>query len=112
MRGGTGDSAAILTTRLDSVNEEIGRLREQQRVLVRLLGNRRAFARARAMDKEKWVALLRATGLSDGDMHRWHIEFERHAPEAHEDFLASLGIDAADRARIRRWSRPAAAGGL
>jgi hypothetical protein len=40
-------------------------------------------------------------------MNRWHAEFERQAPEAHEDFLASLGIPPAERALIRKRSRRA-----
>jgi DNA-binding transcriptional MerR regulator len=97
----------LLEARLDQLNVEIERLREQQRVIVRLLANRKKLARTRAIDKQGWVALLRAAGLDDAAMHRWHIEFERAAPEAHHDFLASLGISKPEVARIRRWSRVA-----
>ncbi|MFO0552482.1 MAG: hypothetical protein U0271_29100 [Polyangiaceae bacterium] len=38
-------------------------------------------------------------------MHRWHVEFERLSPEAHRDFLESLGLPHAEVARIRDWSR-------
>lgn len=103
--GATGRAGALLEARLDQLNAEIDRLREQQRIIVRLLANPAKLRRARAIDKAGWVAILRAAGLDDEAMHRWHVEFERMAPKAHHDFLESLGLAAAEIARIRRWSR-------
>lgn len=98
-------SREALTARLGQINNEIHALREQQRVIVQLLGDT-SFARdARALDKESWIALLRATGLNESDMDRWHQEFERRAPEAHHDFLESLGIPPEEVELIRQWSR-------
>jgi len=57
--------------------------------------------RGRSLGKEQWVALLRQMGLDDRDMARWHAVFESEAPEAHRDFLESLGIPKDDVARIR-----------
>jgi DNA-binding transcriptional MerR regulator len=94
-----------LTARLGQINEEIQVLREQQRVIVRLLGDAALAHGARAMTKEAWIALLRATGLSDADMDRWHREFEHRAPEAHHDFLLSLGIPPEEIEKIRAFSR-------
>ena len=54
---------------------------------------------------EGWVAMLRASGLSDDDMARWHVEFERLSPEAHQDFLENLGLGDEEIDRIREWSR-------
>lgn len=31
-------------------------------------------------------------GLDDGGMRKWHSEFEQRSPEAHQDFLESLGM--------------------
>jgi len=107
--GASRGAAAILERRLTELNSEIGVLREQQRVVVRLLRNRDQLRRVRAMDKERWVALLRNTGLSDEEMQRWHVEFERMSPGAHQDFLESLGIEGDEIARIRDWSRASAA---
>jgi DNA-binding transcriptional MerR regulator len=104
--GATGRAAAILDARLDRLNAEIATLREQQRIIVRLLADPKKLRRARALDKARWVAVLRATGLDDAALHRWHVEFERMAPQAHEDFLESLGLPRAEVVRIRRWSRP------
>jgi len=98
-------TAAILERRLEALNDEIGQLREQQRVVVRLLRSRALRRETRSMDKAGWVAILRATGLGEEEMLRWHVEFERRAPEAHGDFLESLGIGADEVARIRSRSR-------
>ena len=57
--------------------------------------------------KEKWVSIMKASGLSEADMHRWHAEFEKAAPEDHQEFLEFLHIPAAEIAAIRDWSRAA-----
>ena len=100
-----GRTATILTARLDGLNHEIAKLREQQRIIVQLLKNRTLLKRARALDKRRWVQILSAAGLDEEAMHRWHVEFEALAPESHQDFLESLGIPAPDIAAIRTWSR-------
>jgi DNA-binding transcriptional MerR regulator len=105
LQPGGGKAEQALTERLARLNEEIARLRDQQRVIVRLLGNRRLLARARALDKRRWVEILAAAGLDEAGMHRWHVEFEALAPESHQDFLEALGIPAEEIASIRAWSR-------
>ena len=105
LEGATGRVADLLEGHLDQLNLEIERLREQQRVIVRLLANPKKLRGARAIDKDRWVAILRAAGLDDAAMHRWHMEFERMAPKAHQDFLESLGIPPSETAAIRSWSR-------
>lgn len=57
--------------------------------------------------KEAWIELFRTIGLDDAKMGRWHHEFERRWPEAHERFLLWLGIAPAEVARIRGASRSA-----
>ncbi|MGH9460311.1 MAG: MerR family transcriptional regulator [Vicinamibacteria bacterium] len=106
----SGDESALgelLAARLKTLNEDIRGLRRQQRLIVTLLKNDAALRDARAMDKDGWVAILRAAGLTEEDMRRWHIEFERLSPEAHQDFLESLGIGEAEVSGIRRWSAQA-----
>ena len=55
--------------------------------------------------KQKWVSIMKACGLSDEQMHRWHAEFERSAPEEHQEFLEFLHIPAAEIKTIREKSR-------
>jgi len=38
-------------------------------------------------------------------MKIWHAEFESRAPEAHYEFLLSLGIPESEVVSIREWSR-------
>jgi hypothetical protein len=38
-------------------------------------------------------------------MHRWHREFEKSAPEEHQEFLEFLHIPADEIKAIREWSR-------
>ena len=57
------------------------------------------------MTKDKWVAIMKAAGLSEEDMHRWHREFERAAPDDHEEFLKYLQIAPEQIRSIREWSR-------
>jgi DNA-binding transcriptional MerR regulator len=104
LEGGGGRTSAILTTRLERLSDEIARLREQQRVIVRLLKSRVLLKKARALDKKRWVQILAAAGLDEAAMHRWHVEFETLAPEAHQDFLESLAISPKEIASIRAWS--------
>ncbi len=101
LRAPIGDA---LNRRLADLNREIAALRRQQQVALALLRDRSAAGHTRAMTKERWVALLEACGLDEHDRARWHHEFEKLSPEAHHDFLESLGIPTAEIAAIRHWS--------
>ncbi|HOD47552.1 MAG: HTH-type transcriptional activator mta [Verrucomicrobia bacterium ADurb.Bin122] len=94
-----------LNQRLTELNAEIAGLRRQQQVVIGLLRKRGADRLARVMNKDKWVALLRSCGLSEKEMMDWHSVFERQSPEAHQDFLESLGLPAAEIAGIRKFAR-------
>ncbi|AZZ94914.1 hypothetical protein EUZ85_00160 [Hahella sp. KA22] len=53
------------------------------------------------MNKAQWVEVLRAAGLDEDAMRRWHREFEARYPEAHQSLLEWLGISAEEITRIR-----------
>ena len=55
--------------------------------------------------KEKWVEIMRAAGFSEDAMRRWHAEFEKLAPEEHQEFLEFLRIPGEEARSIRDWSR-------
>ncbi len=57
------------------------------------------------ISKDRWVEIMRAAGLKEQDMHNWHVQFEKMEPEAHQEFLESLGIQEAEIKKIREWSR-------
>lgn len=97
-------AAAILERRFHEIGAAIRGLRAQQEILSRMLTGI-AAAVPPVMNRELWVAMLRAAGMDDRAMAYWHAEFERRAPEAHRDFLRSLGIAEGEVTEIRRWSR-------
>lgn len=96
---------AALEARLAELDRELGQLREQQRVIAALLQRPDLVPDRTPLDKATWVGLLRASGLSDEDMDRWHAAFEASDPERHGRFLAALGLGPAEVAAIRARSR-------
>jgi DNA-binding transcriptional MerR regulator len=100
-----GDLNLSLESRLAMINNEIQGLRSQQQVILKLLGNKSLAQSSRVMNKETWVSILKAAGLDAEGRRNWHIEFEATSPEAHQDFLESIGIDQDEIALIRAWSR-------
>ncbi len=55
--------------------------------------------------KDRWVEIMRAAGFTEDDMRNWHRQFEKMEPEAHQEFMESLGIGGEEIAKIREWSR-------
>lgn len=97
------EATEVLRRRFLALGEEVRRLQAQQHLLARMLQ-----AQVRdlgGLDKEAWVALFRAAGMTDEAMDAWHRAFEANAPDAHRAFLASLGLDESEIQRIRAWSR-------
>lgn len=96
--------ADALERQLASLNQEIARLRDRQRVVLSLLQSPAAEKRSRSMSKAAWTRMFRAIGMSDEDMRQWHARFEETMPDAHRDFLESLGLERSEVRRIREWS--------
>jgi len=97
------DAAAVLKRRLVALDGEIETRRAHQRAILKLLQND-SIGRNKMITKEKWVSIMKASGLTEADMHRWHAEFEKAAPEEHQEFLEFLHIPAAEIRTIRDWS--------
>jgi DNA-binding transcriptional MerR regulator len=100
-----GQVEVALENRLSKINKEIQDLRAQQNLILQLIGNDGLSSNARVMDKVTWVAVLDKAGLDDNGKRKWHQEFEAMAPEAHQDFLESIGIESEEISSIRKWSR-------
>jgi len=98
------DAAAVLKRRLVALDGEIEMRRAHQRAILKLLKNE-SIGRMKMITKEKWVSIMKASGLTDDAMHRWHAEFEKAAPEEHREFLEFLHIPAAEVRSIRDWSK-------
>lgn len=99
------DVSVTLEQRLITINSEIQSLRNQQKVILSILENTDSIRDSRVITKDIWVSLLKSAGLDEEGMMKWHIEFERMSPEAHQDFMESIGIENEEINMIRKWSR-------
>ncbi len=98
------DTIAIIQQRLVAMGNEIQALQTKQRLLAGMLRLQGQGGPSSAVDKEMFVALLRAAGMDDAAMCRLHSEFERRAPAAHHNFLLMLGISEQEAYYIRNRS--------
>lgn len=101
---GDGEQKKILQKQLRRLREEMERLHQQQLAILKFM-KQPDIAEDGRVSKERWTEIMRAAGLSDGDMHNWHIQFEKLEPKAHREFLESLQIEADEVAQIREWSQ-------
>ena len=105
LAGPQNDVASALKRRLAEVDKEIETLRGHQQAILKLLQIKSIRKKDRKMTKDKWVAVMKAAGFTEDDMHRWHREFEKSAPKDHEEFLQFLHIPEKEIVSIREWSR-------
>ena len=105
MDGTQDDITGLLQKRLEDLGEEIQWLQSQQQIILALLAARQKTPLTGPMTKERWVGLFGEAGLSEADMRRWHTDFERLAPEKHQEFLEFLCISDEDIERIRSWAK-------
>ena len=97
--------ARLLEKRMRETAAGIVDLKRQQRILAGMLRQVASGKPPAAVDKQLWIKMLRAAGMDQDAMRRWHVEFERRAPEGHQEFLLSLGIPGDEVLRIRALSR-------
>ena len=90
----------ILRGHFNDLEKEISLLRKQQRVIVALLKEPQLLEE-NMVTKERWVAIMKASGLDEAAMITWHQKFEEMEPDEHRKFLESLGIDAEEINKIR-----------
>src|ERR1017187_6217150 len=101
-----GDAYGVLKRRLLELDAEIGTLRTHQQAILKLMEHK-ALRKAKVITKQKWVSIMKGCGFSNEQMNLWHAEFERSAPEEHQEFLEFLHIPAEEVATIREQSRKA-----
>ena len=99
------DASSVLKRRLAELDAEIETIRDHQRAILRLLASKTSSRRQKMITKEKWVSIMKAAGFTEEDIHRWHAEFEKAAPNEHQEFLEFLNIPAEEIRSIRDWSR-------
>jgi MerR family transcriptional regulator, thiopeptide resistance regulator len=105
LQSGGSDLIRAMDRRLAQLNETIREARVQQAFLLRILRSEASSEAAEVRDKLGWVALLAAAGLDADDMRRWHVAFERLAPDDHQAFLESIHIPAEEIRQIREGAR-------
>ncbi|MBI5819479.1 MAG: MerR family transcriptional regulator [Verrucomicrobia bacterium] len=105
LSSGGKPGARLVERRMRETAASILGLRNQQRLLAGMLRRIASGKLPRAVDKQLWVEMLQAAGMDENGRKQWHVEFERRAPEGHDEFLVSLGIPPEEVAAIRRWSR-------
>jgi len=54
-----------------------------------------------AVNVQQWKEMFSEIGLTEDAMDRWHRLFEKRHPEAHESFLAWLGLNRTEIEKIR-----------
>lgn len=104
LKSGGTPGTRLLEQRMRKTAENIVGLKHQQRLLAAMLRNVASGKRPPCVDKQMWVEMLKAAGMDQDAMVRWHSEFERRSPEGHQEFLLSLGIPPNEAAQIRSLS--------
>jgi DNA-binding transcriptional MerR regulator len=97
----------VLQRRMRELGEEIRNLKAQQHLLGKMLKVQSLGELPGAIDKKTWIEMLKAAGMDEAAMKKWHVEFERRAPDAHHQFLLSLGIFEGEALYIRKRSAEA-----
>ena len=100
-------AAGVLKRRLLELDAEIGTLRAHQLAILRLLEHK-GLGKAKMITKDKWVSIMKGCGFTPEQMNRWHAEFERAAPQEHQEFLEFLHIASDEIKSIRDRSRAGA----
>ncbi|MBN1172402.1 MAG: MerR family transcriptional regulator [Micromonosporaceae bacterium] len=119
------DLAEILAERLETLDCEIRRLRQQQRFIMAYLADARAAQDRAAQDRaaqghashdqagwgrpfmtaDRFVELLEVAGVSREQRHAWHVAFERQSATEHQAFLEFLCLPDDAIMQIRDRSR-------
>lgn len=105
LAGNTEPGAEMLEKRLQELGDEILALRVQQQLITAMLKNLNSDQFASVMNKQMWTEMLEAAGMDESAKQGWHAEFETRAPQAHYEFLLSLGISEIEAVSIQKWSR-------
>lgn len=85
-------NGTVLRKRLQDIGEEIRTLQSHQHMIAKMLKLQSLGGLPVTVGKQEWIEMLRAAGMDEAAMLKWHTEFEKRAPEAHHQFLLGLGI--------------------
>lgn len=96
--------SACLIARFKQLDRDIMELKQQQKVIANMLQNPSLLSSSTPISKELWTRILKASGLSEKMMRKWHIQFEKSAPVEHLAFLKFLQISDEEIEVIRKWA--------
>jgi DNA-binding transcriptional MerR regulator len=85
-------SAKILESRIQELEDQILFLRGQRHAIIAMLKKMTKGSFKPIIDKKMGVKMMKAAGMDESSMARWHAEFVQCAPKARKEFLMSLGI--------------------
>lgn len=102
-----GNAFGVLKRRLLELDAEIGTLRNHQQAILKLMEHK-DIRKGKMITKQKWVSIMEACGFTSEQMNRWHSEFERSAPQEHQEFLEFLHISPGEIKTIREHSKKGA----
>ncbi|PKM51232.1 MAG: MerR family transcriptional regulator [Firmicutes bacterium HGW-Firmicutes-7] len=94
-----------LEERLDELNIQISRIRNQYHLIINILKNEDLLKRLQIVEKDTLVQILTLAGLNEGDMDMLHAKVEKMSPEGHQIFLEALGIENEEIIEIREYAR-------
>lgn len=84
------DVSSMLLRRLSELNAEIQNIKEQQAVIIKLLGSH--DLRSKRLDRQTWKRILSEAGIDNETTLKWHLSFEKQSPERHTALLKMLGF--------------------
>ena len=99
---GEHDQATALASRLATLNDELRRVRAQQRFIVDLLGGDPRYESMTFLSRRRFLDLFDLAGVTEGQRERWHAAFERIAGDEHAVFLEFLGLSEQAADEVRR----------
>ncbi len=94
-----------LMKRLDELNKEIMKIKEQQQIVVKILMSENAAKRIHELDTDGWNHILEGAGIGVEESSRFHEDFENHSPQQHQQFLEAIGFGEEEIKKMRSKSR-------
>lgn len=86
------EHSSQLENRLIELDNEIKRIRIQQKLIVKLMGKKEAEIPS-LFTAERFGNLLKSIGMSEEEVNDFHIKLELASTDEHLNFLRFLGLD-------------------
>lgn len=86
----------ILETRVKEINDDIVRLKKQEKLVLEYLRKEVIIGRTKDFSSKTWTEMLINLGYKEKDWMEWHREFEKKSPDDHYKFLKNLNMSEED----------------